>query len=313
MSEPPEVSAESDAPGRRAARASGSRDGARGAPSPRHRREPGQGQDDQGLPRPRVHRRGERRAHPRPADPRRRHPGRAEGSAVGPARRRRRVRVRAALRRRRGQAHQGRRAQARAARRRRALLATDEDREGEAIAWHLLEVLKPKVPVRRMVFHEITRDAIRAAAQDTRDLDLRPRRRPGDPAHPRPPVRLRGQPGPVEEGHAGPVRGPGPVGRHPAGRRARAGAHRVRRRRLLGPGGAARPGPRSPRGWSARRRAGSRPAATSTPDGRLRGRGAVALDEARRAVAGRRARGPRRSPCAASTRSRTGARRPRRS
>jgi DNA topoisomerase-1 len=53
------------------------------------------------------------------------------------------------------------------------LLATDEDREGEAIAWHLLEVLKPTVPVRRMVFHEITRDAIRAAAQNTRDLDLR--------------------------------------------------------------------------------------------------------------------------------------------
>ena len=51
-------------------------------------------------------------------------------------------------------------------------LATDEDREGEAIAWHLLEVLKPTVPVKRMVFHEITREAIQRAVHDTRDLDL---------------------------------------------------------------------------------------------------------------------------------------------
>jgi DNA topoisomerase-1 len=50
-------------------------------------------------------------------------------------------------------------------------LATDEDREGEAIAWHLLQVLDPHVPVRRMVFHEITRDAIREAVDNTRELD----------------------------------------------------------------------------------------------------------------------------------------------
>ncbi len=52
-------------------------------------------------------------------------------------------------------------------------LATDEDREGEAIAWHLLEVLNPRVPVKRMVFHEITPDAIRSAIDHPRELDRR--------------------------------------------------------------------------------------------------------------------------------------------
>ena len=51
-------------------------------------------------------------------------------------------------------------------------LATDDDREGEAIAWHLLQVLKPKVPVRRMTFTEITKEAVTRALASTRDLDI---------------------------------------------------------------------------------------------------------------------------------------------
>ena len=51
------------------------------------------------------------------------------------------------------------------------VIATDEDREGESIGWHLVQVLEPKVPVKRMVFHEITRDAIERALDDTRDID----------------------------------------------------------------------------------------------------------------------------------------------
>ncbi|WP_320677733.1 type I DNA topoisomerase [Prochlorococcus sp. MIT 1300] len=52
------------------------------------------------------------------------------------------------------------------------LLATDEDREGESISWHLLQLLAPKVPVKRMVFHEITKEAIAKALDETRDLDM---------------------------------------------------------------------------------------------------------------------------------------------
>jgi len=51
-------------------------------------------------------------------------------------------------------------------------LATDEDREGEAISWHLMEILKPKVPVKRLAFHEITKEAIQGALDNPRELDM---------------------------------------------------------------------------------------------------------------------------------------------
>ena len=184
-------------------------------------------------------------------------------------------------------------------------LATDEDREGEAISWHLLEYLKPKVPVKRMVFHEITKAAIDHAVEQPARHRLRPGRRRRDPPHPRPPLRLRGVAGAVAAGQPRPVGRPGaePVG--PPDRRARARAHRLRRRRLLGHRAAHRHGAgvhRHARRASTAPR--SPPARTSAPTARpkpnvvVRRRGA-------RPRAGRRARSRRRSRCARSRRSRT--------
>ncbi len=113
-------------------------------------------------------------------------------------------------------------------------LATDEDREGESIAWHLLEVLNPRVPVKRMVFHEITREAIRRAVDNWRDLDRRLVDAQETRRDPRPPLRLRGQPRAVAQGAPTPFRRTGPIGGDTPAGRARARSHALPGRLLLG-------------------------------------------------------------------------------
>ena len=81
-------------------------------------------------------------------------------------------------------------------------LATDEDREGEAISWHLCEVLRPKVPVRRLVFHEITKEAILHALETPREIDQHLVQGARGPPHRRPTLWLRCVAAAVAEGAA---------------------------------------------------------------------------------------------------------------
>ena len=158
-----------------------------------------------------------------------------QGQALGPHGRRRRERLPALLRRVVGPHAAHPRAEGRVKDADQVLLATDPDREGESISWHLREILKPKVPVKRIVFHEITEEAVREAIADAHDIDAQPRRCAGEPAHPRPPLRLHAVAGALEEGADRPERRPRPERRRPAHRRARRRAARLPPQHLLGP------------------------------------------------------------------------------
>ncbi len=204
---------------------------------PGHRRVRDQGQDDPAVPRPGLRRRGERRPHPRPAAQRRRRAGAVQGPAVGAARGRRRQRLPDALRRQPRQEGQGRPAQGAAEGRGRA--AARHRRGPRGRGDRLAPARDPQAQGAGPA-HGLPRDhPVGDPARGRDPARARPgaRRRAGDAARARPALRLRGQPGPVEEGHAAAVRRPRAVRRHPRRRHAGARAHGVPAGRVLGRGG----------------------------------------------------------------------------
>ena len=242
-----------------------------------HRGVADQGDQDRRLPGQRLRRRGQRRAHPRPAAQRRRRPGRAQGRLLGPARRRRRQLLRAALRGQPRPQAAGQPAQAAGEGRQRDL---PRDGRGPRGRGHRLapdrhpQAAGPGPP------DGLPRDHPRGDRPRRRQparAGHRAGRRPGDPPHPRPALRLRGQPRAVEEGAAQALGRPRAVGGHPHRGRARARADGLPRRRLLvagghlrrpGQGGRRRRGRADHRAGQAgqrRRQPGRHRAATSTP------------------------------------------------
>ena len=196
-------------------------------------------------------------------------------------------------------------------------LATDPDREGEAIAWHLSEAIKTgKKPVRRVVFHEITKPAIGEAFEHPREINVDLVNAPADAAHPRPVGRLPAEPAVGQEGAPRPLGGTGAVGRAPDDRRAGTGDREVRPGRVLAhPGEPGEAVGQRRQGQGLRRDAGlgeGREGQARSPrreDGDGAGRGSAPLHVTRspRSRSGRRSAGRRRRSSRARSSRRRGA------